>query len=96
VVEHLWWHADGDGGAVRVRGRGGCSCAGRGVGGGGEGGGGAAVRAAARVAVVVRAVVWAAVRAYLARKKVVDTKLAEVERPPRLLARLRDCVFADL
>jgi|TARA_B110001469_G_C9279766_1_gene154947 hypothetical protein len=54
------------------------------------------VRAAARVAVVVRAVVWAAVRAYLARKKVVDTKLAEVERPPRLLARLRDCVFADL
>ena len=34
--------------------------------------------------------------AHLAREKVVDTKLVKVERPPRLLARLRDCVRADL
>ena len=54
------------------------------------------MRAAARAAVVVRAAVRAAVRAYLAREKVVDTKLVKVERPPRLLARLRDCVSADL
>mmetsp|Transcript_16184 Transcript_16184/g.40062 ORF Transcript_16184/g.40062 Transcript_16184/m.40062 type:complete len:207 (-) Transcript_16184:211-831(-) len=33
---------------------------------------------------------------HLAREKVVDTKLVKVERPPRLLARLRDCVRADL
>ena len=30
--------------------------------------------------------------AHLAREKIVDTKLVKVERPPRLLARLRDCV----
>ena len=34
--------------------------------------------------------------AHLAREKVVDPKLVKVECPPRLLARLRDCVRADL
>eukprot|EP00964_Phaeocystis_antarctica_P012790 scaffold7017_cov75-Phaeocystis_antarctica.AAC.9 len=33
---------------------------------------------------------------HLAREEIVDAKLVKVERPPRLLARLRDCVSADL
>ena len=99
MIEHL---GDGtaDGGAVRVRGRGGCGCAGA-----------AAALAALREAAlrVVVAQWWGSGEggggggggvscgeAHLAREKVVDTKLVKVERPPRLLARLRDCVRADL
>ena len=98
VIEHLGDRTAG-GGAVRVRGRGGCGCAGA-----------AAALAALREAAlrVVVAQWWGSGEggggggggesgeAHLAREKVVDTKLVKVERPPRLLARLRDCVRADL
>ena len=98
VIEHLG-DRTADGGGVRVRGRGGCGCAGA-----------AAALAALREAAlrVVVAQWWGSGEggggggggesgeAHLAREKVVDTKLVKVERPPRLLARLRDCVRADL
>ena len=108
VIEHLGDRTAG-GGGVRVRGRGGCGCAGAaaalaalreaalrvvvaqwwgsGEGGGGGGGG---------VSCGEGGEGGESGEAHLAREKVVDTKLVKVERPPRLLARLRDCVRADL